>query len=81
MSNLDKLPPFAVVAGPDGAPVYVLKGVSGYVEAPELAKHYSVEEANALIGVSPAEAKAMEAGSMFGFDVPAADPDNYPEAG
>lgn len=40
-----------------------------------------VDEQNALGGVSKAQEAAMAAGSMFGFDVPAADPSNYDENG
>lgn len=36
---------------------------------------------NAEMGVSNAQAAAMLAGSMFGWDVPAADPNNYDENG
>ena len=44
----------------------------------------SVEMANKLnkeAGVTPAQAEAMKAGSMFGWDVPAADPSRYDEQG
>ena len=34
-------------------------------------------EYNAKLGVSRAQEEAMKAGSMFGFQVPAADPRNY----
>ena len=40
-----------------------------------------VDEHNARGGVSKAQEAAMAAGSMFGFDVPAADPSNYDENG
>ena len=36
-----------------------------------------VNEYNAKLGVSRAQEEAMKAGSMFGFQVPAADPRNY----
>lgn len=44
----------------------------------------SIEMANKLnkeAGVTPAQAAAMKAGSMFGWDVPAADPSRYDEQG
>ena len=40
-----------------------------------------VRELNENLGVSIAEQKAMEFGSMFGWNVPAADPDNWSEDG
>ena len=41
-------------------------------EARSIANEY-----NAKLGVSRAQEEAMKAGSMFGFQVPAADPRNY----
>ena len=40
-----------------------------------------VDECNEIGGVSKAQAAAMLAGSMFGWDIPAADPKNYDEQG
>lgn len=40
-----------------------------------------VEKYNQKAGVSKAQAEAMLAGSMFGWDIPAADPKNYDENG
>lgn len=36
---------------------------------------------NGKLGVTPAQAMAMEMGSMFGWDTPGADPRHYNEAG
>lgn len=36
-----------------------------------------VDRLNELEGVTPAQASAMAVGSMFGWHVPGADPDNY----
>ena len=40
-----------------------------------------MDECNESGGVSKAQAAAMLAGSMFGWEVPAADPKNYDEQG
>lgn len=39
------------------------------------------DELNAMEGVTPPQLSAMHAGSMFGWHVPAANPDNYDAAG
>ena len=55
--------------------VVVVKGsipVTDKDEARSIANEY-----NAKLGVSKAQEEAMKAGSMFGFQVPAADPRNY----
>lgn len=60
----------------------VKKGESGYysteikAETPIETKKL-VNEMNEKLGVSKAQAEAMKAGSMFGWDTPAADPANY----
>jgi hypothetical protein len=40
-----------------------------------------VSEYNGKLGVTKAQEEAMRAGSMFGFQVPGADPKNYDENG
>jgi hypothetical protein len=40
-----------------------------------------VAEYNEKLGVTKAQSEAMKAGSMFGFEVPGADPKNYDENG
>lgn len=52
-----------------------MRGESGYRPA----SITDVERYNSALGVTPAQAEAMLAGSMFGFDVPGADPLNYPQ--
>lgn len=36
---------------------------------------------NANLGISKAQARAMEMGSMFGWDIPVANPEMYDENG
>jgi hypothetical protein len=55
-------------------------GVRGYWSVCELpdndsARQY-VNEQNAVLGVTRRQESAMQHGSVFGFDAPAADPDN-----
>ncbi len=52
---------------------------SGYTPCGKLAR--DVKEINKALDVTLAQAEALKAGSMFGWDVPAADPKNYDENG
>jgi len=45
------------------------------------ARELVAEDLNKDLGVTPAQQQAMETGSMFGWEVPGADPDNYNEEG
>lgn len=68
----------------------VKKGESGYYKTDLMecnninrytkAKEF-VNELNEQLGVTPAQREAMKAGSMFGWQTPAADPKNYTEKG
>lgn len=69
-----------------GKIVIYKRGETGYykTDIPYASKEEAralVDEHNARSGVSMAQEAAMAAGSMFGFDVPAADPANYDENG
>ena len=68
-----------------GAIVVILKGEKGYVPTAnypvDCDPKESVDALNATIGVTKAQAAAMVAGSMFGWQVPGADPKNYDEQG
>jgi hypothetical protein len=59
------------------------KGVLGYFEHrnPSLKGQDTADNMNADLGVSKAQAEAMLVGSMFGWDVPGADPERYGEDG
>ena len=68
----------------------VKKGESGYyktdiLESNEIKSHSEaeafVDEINEKLNVTPAQRKAMMAGSMFGWQTPAADPKSYDDNG
>lgn len=77
VTALFKLPPAAFVIAPDtGAIVVVKRGEDGYY--PLLRNvDLTLDALNAEVGVTLAQREAMLAGSMFGWHVPAADPDRY----
>lgn len=52
------------------------KGVSSYFEY-DNTRQLTCDELNESIGVSKAQAAAMKTGSMFGWDVPGANPESY----
>lgn len=54
---------------------------SGYTPYRQLKSDRDIWEINRELGVTRAQAEAMKAGSMFGWNVPAADPKNYDENG
>ncbi len=56
-------------------------GTKGYTPYRTLKSDRDVKAVNREIGVTAAQAEAMKAGSMFGWNVPAADPKNYDENG
>ena len=69
-----------------GEVIIIQKGDKGYyhidiTDDTKEANRTLVDEQNAKMGVSRAQEEAMKAGSMFGWDVPAADPKNYDESG
>ena len=54
---------------------------SGYTPIRKQGNSRAANEMNRELGISPAQAEAMKVGSMFGWDVPGADPKNYDENG
>ena len=66
--------------------IIVKKGESGYFHTDKYGHDRThaqaiVDEYNGQLGVSRAQAAAMLAGAMFGWEVPAADPKNYDKEG
>lgn len=68
-----------------GEMIVITKGEKGYTPTGVFPQDTSPREgataANAANGVTKAQEAAMVAGSMFGWDTPAADPKNYDEEG
>ena len=69
-----------------GEIILIKRGEDGYFpsDLPDRGKEENrrvVDECNREGGVSKAQEAAMSAGSMFGWDVPAADPRSYDENG
>ena len=61
-----------------GEVILIKKGEKGFYPQP----HYegkSVDELNESIDVTKAQAEAMVSGSMFGWDIPASNPQLYEE--
>jgi hypothetical protein len=77
--RVPKLPDecFARMPGEKGI-IKIVRGETGYYA---ITTTYTVDQLNAKLGVTPAQREAMVAGSMFGWDAPAANPDNYDERG
>jgi len=61
-----------------GMPVLITRGEAGYRELPATV---DVDAVNEEAGITKDLVSAMVAGSMFGWDKPIADPDNYDEEG
>lgn len=55
-------------------PIVIKRGEVGFWPMPD---GMTIDGINSLFGATPAQIAAMEAGSMFGWDVPGADPDRY----
>ena len=52
---------------------------SGYTPIRKQGNARAANEMNRELGITPAQTEAMKVGSMFGWDVPGADPKNYDE--
>ena len=73
----ERLPEMCMARLPsDGSPILIKRGQEGYRPY-----NQDPDKFNEVTGVTPAQCEAMVAGSMFGWDVPGANPDNYDEEG
>jgi len=93
--NIETLPEWCWAILPiDKSLVRVKAGESGYyplnvaltedkkrVFDPDLTNDQIADKLNAERGISKAQRKAMEWGSMFGWETPLANPDNYNKEG
>lgn len=84
-TSFEKLPDQAFLTAKDrgihNSPtpvVAVKKGEKGFFP---IQNAKTAQDLNTLFGVTPAQVEAMFAGSMFGWDTPAANPDLYDENG
>lgn len=80
-ANLAKLPHVCAAIMPSsGEPIIIHAGENGYHQAPTLkdqAGQADIWDFNAAVGANRAHMEAMLYGSMFGWEKPLADPDNY----
>ena len=75
LKTLEKLPAMCATLEPaTGKPILLKRGVNGYWP---LQDGFDVVGFNLRHDVTLEQVKAMECGSMFGWDVPGADPDCY----
>lgn len=64
--------------------ILIKRGVRGYFAQRKENAPWDVENVDILnerMGVTKAQRMAMEAGSVFGWDIPASNPDNYDQNG
>lgn len=74
LTTLQKLPQMCLTRSKEtGAVIAIRRGELGYYP---IETHLTPEEFNARRGISAEQVEAMENGSVFGWEVPGADPDN-----
>ena len=87
VSNINKLPRECYrVMEVSYEIIRVVRGMQGYypTDIPTVSRDHAqmlADKMNKELGVTKAEAEAMFVGSLFGWNVPGADPDNYDENG
>ena len=75
LAVLDRLPEMCATHLPEtGDPIVIKRGERGYWPLPD---GMSVNGINTTFAATPPQIAAMLAGSMFGWDIQAADPDRY----
>lgn len=74
-SNLPEIC-FAILPA-TGEPICIARGESGYQPAAIILDGQDWRKMNEALGITPAHVEAMIVGSMFGWDVPGADPAEY----
>lgn len=84
--NLSKLPEICYSVSDSGELIQLHRNQSGYYPSAlssldETKNRILANQLNADLCVTKAQEQAMLAGSMFGFDVPGADPDRYTDSG
>ncbi|RJG53188.1 hypothetical protein D0Z70_17375 [Sphingobium terrigena] len=79
LAVLDRLPEMCATHLPEtGEPIVIKRGETGYWPLPD---GMTVDRINTTFEARPAQLAAMLAGSMFGWDIPGADPDRYDDDG
>ena len=79
LANLAKLPEMCACHLPGMAePIVITRGEAGYASLPD---GMTVDLINTTFEVTPPQIAAMQAGSMFGWDVPGADAARYDHEG
>jgi hypothetical protein len=79
LANLSELPPICYIMLPSTAETVMVKRGENGLHSPL----YDAlpDELNAMIGVTPQQAAAMECGALRGWDSPFADPGVYDDRG
>lgn len=63
----------------DKKTIILKRGMKGYYDAKAIGFHESADAYNKRNNITPAQIEAMQFGSMFGWNVPGADPLNHNE--
>lgn len=80
VKTFEGLPPISFSTLPTtGETIKITRGESGYGALPDA--YMTADELNEYFDITKAQAAAMKIGSMFGWEVPGADPKRYDETG